>query len=161
MNIKNSIPLIFFVLLFLILIQCTSYPDSAKDLGERIFISLKKNDFSRIWRVHSNNPKAYKRILIRQYREQKISKAVYQREMGRIVFLENQSRKRLIEDFQRIVNYVKTMRISLVKPVIEKRDMNASYFVYKIGEEDRVIRINVHFLVSGGKYYIVSLYSTA
>mgnify|MGYP005862764231 CR=1 FL=1 len=161
MNIKHSTQLIFSLFLFLSFIRCTSYPDSIDELGERIFISLKKNDFSRIWRVHSNNPKAYKRILIRQYREQKISKVVYQKEMGRIVYLENQSRKRLIEDFQRIVNYIKAIRVELVKQRIEKRDMNASYFVYRIGEEDRAIRINVHFLVSGGKFYVVSLYSIA
>ena len=158
---KNIILKLTLFLLLSVFIGCTTYPDSLESVADRIFTAIKKNDFSRIWKIYSNNPGAYKFILLRQYRENKITKAVYQREMGRIVYLEVQAKKRLKEDFGRITFYIQSMRVPLVSPVIEKKDMNSGYFVYKIGSEDRNLRINVHFLFIGGKYFIVSIYSAA
>jgi hypothetical protein len=157
MKVKPFIVLNLF--LYLALFSCAKAPSNIEDVSAEVFKAVVKNDVSCVWKMYYDNPGVRKPLLVDSYRSGRITKSVYQKEMGRLYFYKDIGRTKLRDKIGSLSSLIKKLKIKKINAGVDKSKLEKGYFTLKIGEENKLFYINVHFQNINGKYYVVWLYS--
>lgn len=157
---KKLYSLLLIICIFFTFTYCRNYPKNHNEIVSIIYNSIIENDFRKIWNIYSNNPSVRKDILISLYRLGKITKKVLQKDMGRIFHFKEFEKKKLKNDFNRIIEIKNKLKISnLIKST--KIDTAKKILNITIGKSNNQITLNVHYDIIDNKYYLISIYSTS
>ncbi len=160
MKIKTDKRLAAFILIISIsILRCSSYPSSKEKLAKNVFSAFENKNFTRLWQMCMQNPDVRKYSLIALLRSGQITKKVYQRDMGRVVFLEKQEKGKLKQDYERILNLIKNLNIAPEYMGIKNSDKDKKFVTIRIGKPNHSISVNIHYEEIDGEYFLISLYS--
>ncbi len=151
--------LIPILIISFVIIRCSSFPSSETSLANKVFIAFKKKSFNNLWKICMQNPSVRKNSLITLLREGKITKKVYQRDMGRVMHLAAEEKKKLKQDYARILNLINNLKIKMKLMGIIKKDKEKKFITIKIGKTNHNISTNIHYDIVNSNFLLISLYS--
>lgn len=156
---KKVLLFICLSILFYTLPGCKNYPDNINNLAQIVQDAVREKEVDAVWNIYINNPAVRKYILVNLYRNGRITKFVMQKEMGRVLYLKNKEKKKLLKDFKRILTLLKNFKINTSKLEIKKIDKKKKYFLLVFGKKNNYLKINVHYEHRDNNYFIVSIYN--